>query len=692
MITARTSTVLALALALLGAPAAAQLPGTPPAPAPLKPTKLPPLREATLPNGMRLLVVESHKLPTVALTLAMRAGDFTDPAGKEGLAGMTATLLTKGAGSRTAEQVSAAIEGAGGSLAAGTSADALTINASALSDSTALVFELLGDAVARPTFDQKEVDLAKTQTLSSLQLQNSQPATVANRVFNRELYGEGAYARSATPASVGSLSRDDVTRFYASRVKPRGALLVVSGDIDLATATRLATSAFKGWTGTPAALPAIGAPRPRTKNEIVLVHRPSSVQANVVVGGPTFAGTDPRIYALLVANRVLGGGGSSRLFQVLREQKSWTYGSYSSFTWNRGIGAFAATVEARNAVVDSALVEMLAQLRRLRDEPVPATEFASARDAIVGSFPLAIETAQQLGSSIARARLLGLPDDYVRMYRTRVAAVTPARAQAVVKQVIDPDKALIVVVGDATVLRDRLAKIAPVRVIRPDGTPVADAELAGPRPGTGIDVSKLVAAHDSFAVLVQGNPFGTSVRNVERTADGVKITEHSVLGPIMSQNTELLIGPDGAMRSVMQRGTVQGMETKIDAAYTSGHVKGAATTVGQAGPKSVSYDTSVVAGIIDDNAISSVVPTLAWAPGASFTLPVFASGEGVARSITLKVTGKQSVTVPAGTFDSYVVEMTGGPVPVNLYVTAAQPYRIVRTVPVGPPIEIVLVK
>ena len=692
MKTVRSIPLLALALPLAAAALGAQAPASPPAPAPLEPTRLPPIHEATLPDGLRLLVVESHRLPTLALTLAIPAGDIADPAGKEGLASMTANLLVKGAGSRTAEQISSAIEGVGGSISAGTTADLLTVNANALSSDAALVFDLVGDAVSRPTFDQKEVDLAKTQTLSALQLQLSQPATIAARTFNRELYGSAAYARSASPASVGTITRGDIVAFRQSRVKPRGAILVVSGDIDLATATRLATNAFKGWTGAPAALPALGAPTRRTKTEIVLVHRPSSVQANVVVGNATFPANDPRAYSLLVANRVLGGGAASRLFQVLREQKSWTYGSYSSVSRMRGIGEFTATVEARNAVVDSALVELLAQLRRLRNEPLAGTDFTNARDAIVGSFPLAIETASQLGAAIASSRLLGLPNDYVTAYRARVAAVTPARAQAVVKQVIDPDAALIVVVGDATVLRDRLAKIAPVRVVRPNGDPVPDSELAGPKAGTAIDVAKLVATRDSFTVLVQGNPFGSSVRTVERSAEGVKVTEHTVLGPIMSQNTEFVIGADGAMRSVTQRGTVQGMETKIDATYANGRVKGAATTASATGPKSVSYDTTVVAGTIDDNAITTVIPTLAWSKTASFTLPVFASGDGAARTMTLKVTGTQSVTVPAGTFDAYVVEMSGGPVPVNFYVTTAQPYRLVKTVPVGPPIEIVLAK
>ncbi|NUQ21351.1 MAG: insulinase family protein, partial [Gemmatimonadaceae bacterium] len=385
MTTARPIRLLAFALPLAASLAGAQAPTSPPAPAPLEPTHLPPIHETTLPDGLRMIVVESHHLPTLALTLALPAGDVADPAGKEGLASMTANLLVKGAGSRSAEQVSSAIEGVGGAINAGTTADLLTVSANALSSDAALVFELIGDAVSRPTFDQKEIDLAKTQRLSSLQLQLSQPAVIATRTFDRELYGSSSYARSASPASVGTIARDDIVAFHRSHVRPRGAILVVSGDIDLATAKRLATNAFQGWTGAPVALPALGAPKRRTKTEIVLVHRPSSVQANVVVGNATFPASDPRAYAMLVANRVLGGGTASRLFQILREQKSWTYGSYSSVSRTRGVGEFTATVEARNAVVDSALVELLAQLRRLRTEPLTGADFTNARDAIVGS-------------------------------------------------------------------------------------------------------------------------------------------------------------------------------------------------------------------------------------------------------------------------------------------------------------------
>ena len=687
------STAALLALALAAAPAivSAQFPTTPPPPAPIRPAQLPPIREATLPDGVHLIVVESHKLPVLSINMAFPAGDFTDPAGKEGLASMTADLLTKGAGTRTAEQVSEAIEGVGGSLTAGSGPDILAVNANGMSTDKELIFALLGDAVARPSFAQKEVDLEKTQTLSALRLQNSDPSAIAERTFNREMYGSLPYGQSATPKTVQTITRDDIAAFHRDRVKPRGALLIVAGDIDLATATRLANAAFKGWTGAPTPVPTLGVPTAPAKTRIILVDRPSSVQANIVVGYPSLAATDPRRYALTVANRVLGGGTHARLFTILREQKSWTYGSFSSLADVRGVGDFTATVEARNQVADSALVEILAQLRRLRTEPISAQEFADAKNAITGSYPLGLETARQLANALSRARALGLPANYVATYRNRVAAVTPANVQSAVQQIVRPDAALVVVVGDASVLRDRLAKIAPVTVVDPDGNPVQAAAATKASPVT-IDASKLVATSDSSTILLQGNPFGSAVRHVERSADAITINERAAIGAMMSQSTTVTLAPTGEMRSVVQNGSVQGMPTKIDATYSNGRVKGTATTVSQAGPKTVTFDTTVAAGTIDENAISALFPALPWSKTASFTVPIFSPGDGVAKTFTLKVTGTQSVTVPAGTFDCYVVEMSGGPIPVMVYVTTAQPYRAVKSAPVGPPLEIVLVK
>jgi zinc protease len=226
----RTPLLAGIALLTLTLPAQAQYPKTPPPAGPLQPAPFPPFQEAVLPNGLRIVVVESHKQPIVSIALAFPAGGFHDPVGKEGLASMTAGLLTKGAGTRSADQIAEAIEGAGGSLGAGAGGDFLTLSASVLTTSLPLAFELMGDAVLRPSFPEKEVELLRTQTLSGLEAQKSQPASLASKAFREAIYGNLPYARNQSPASVKAITRQDILAFHNQRLKPGGALLVVAGD------------------------------------------------------------------------------------------------------------------------------------------------------------------------------------------------------------------------------------------------------------------------------------------------------------------------------------------------------------------------------------------------------------------------------------------------------------------------------
>ena len=316
-----------------------QYPTSPPAPMPLRAAQFPPFAEATLPNGLRLLVVANHRLPIVSISLSFAAGSKFDPAGKAGTAEMVAGLLTKGAGARDADAVAEAIEGVGGSLSASAGADFVTINANVLATDAPLALSLIGDAVLRPAFAETEIELYRTQTLSALQLEQSQPEMIASRVFARGLYGEYPYGRRQDPASVRAITRADLVTFHGARLRPGGALLVIAGDMNLERARSLVADAFRGWTGAlPAAASALPSPSARTRTEITLVHRPGSVQSNLLVGNLTWAPTDQRAYAATLANKVLGGGGDARLFSILREQKGWTYGAYSGFTQPRGQG------------------------------------------------------------------------------------------------------------------------------------------------------------------------------------------------------------------------------------------------------------------------------------------------------------------------------------------------------------------
>ncbi|MFM8780622.1 MAG: M16 family metallopeptidase, partial [Gemmatimonadota bacterium] len=371
-----------------------------------------------------------------------------------------------------------------------------------------LAFDLLADVVMRPTFPATEVELLRKQTLSSLALAKSQPSSIASRFFAKGLYGEHPYGRSADEASVGAITREELVAFHGQRVRPGQALLVIAGAIDAAEARTMTEAAFGAWSG--ATLTA-AAPRPapqRTKSEILLVHRPGSVQANLVVGNTTWQPTDTRSYALTLANQVLGGAADARLFSILREEKGWTYGAYSSVSRRKQLGNFSATAEVRNAVADSALVELLAQMRKMGTTPVPTAEFEQQKQALVGQFPLTIETADAVASQVANARLLGLPTDYVQTYRQRLAAVTPAQAQAASRAAIRADAAYIVAVGDATVLLPKLTAIAPVTIIDVEGKTLTPADLEVKTGGLALDVKRLVPVADSFAILVQGNAFG----------------------------------------------------------------------------------------------------------------------------------------------------------------------------------------
>lgn len=686
-----------LALLAVAAPAiGAQqpYPTTPPPPAPLEPSQFPPFQEARLSNGLQLVLVERHTQPVLSLSLTMPAGSSHESAGKEGLADMVAGLLTKGAGERSAEQISAAIEGVGGALNTSAGLDFLTVRADVLAPDAPLAFSLLADVVRRPTFPATEVELARTQTLSGLQLQLSQPASLASRFFNQALYGDNPYARSATPASVRGITRDDLVAFQRSRLRPGGALLVVAGDITLERAKQLGEQAFAGWTGTAPGGAAVAAPPAPVATRILLVHRPGSVQSNIVVGNVAFGPADQRRYAATVANKVLGGGSDARLFTILREQKGWTYGAYSGFTRPLGPGVFQATAEVRTEVTDSAVVELLAQLRRMRGERVSADELSAAKGALVGSFPLTIQTAEQIAGAVAQARLLGLGADYLKEYRNRLAAVTAADVQQAARAAIHPDSALMVVVGDGARLYDRLRKIAPVSMVSAEGDSLSAGDLTARPAGVPLDPRALTAGVDSFTVLLQGRPFGYQRTEVRRTADGYSVTEASQIGTIISQTTTITLDSALAMRRVQQSGRAQGNETSIDVTYAAGRARGsAATPVPPAGAIATkAVDAEVPAGVIDDNALTLLLPAMPWTPSARFTVPVFASGQGVLQTYSLAVTGSEQVTVPAGTFQAYRVEVTGGSQPMTLYIAQDAPHRLLKTTIAGAPIELVRVR
>jgi zinc protease len=667
-------------------------PTRPPAPSRLRPVQFPPFREVALPNGMTLLLVENHEQPTLSISLSFRAGSAYDPVGKEGLAAVVAELVTKGTPTRGAEQIAATIEGVGGSLGANAGDDFFTISTDVLSDHADLAFTLLGDVIRRATFPEQELQLARTRFLSSLEVELSQPDNVASRAFQKEIYGRNPYGRNTSVESYKAITRNDVVAFAGRRLRPGGSLLVVAGDITLARARALATRAFGTWRGAaPPTASAPAAPRKRT-TQILLVHRPGSVQSNIVIGNTTFLPTDTGYYAARIATQVLGGGTDSRLFLILREQKSWTYGSYAALRRTRGLGYWQATFEGRTEVTDSALTELLHQIDRVRTEMIPDSELGAAKGFLVGSFPLTIETPRQIAQVVTSARLLGLGSDYLQRYRDRLALVSGPRARAAAQRVFRRDALTIVVVGDAKVLYDKLKGIAPVRLVDIAGKALDPAELNPTGGPVSFDRSQIVARSDSFQALVQGRVLGAQTTKLDVVGDSIVYTESTTIGAFQQRST-VVLNADLTMRRTEQSGSVQNQQTQTHLTYSGGRVTGTAMSPQPTGtPTSLAVDTTIAAGTIDDNAIAALLPALPLEPGKTFNLNIFSSGEGTSRVVTVKVAGVEQVAVPAGTFPAYRLEISGMQLPIVMHVSQQAPRRLVRIAPTGAPLVFELVK
>jgi len=218
---------------------------------------------------------------------------------------------------------------------------------------------------------------------------------------------------------------------------------------------------------------------------------------------------------------------------------------------------------------------------------------------------------------------------------------------------------------------------------------VTSASLAAQSP---INIATLVPHADSFVVMIQGNPLGFQRTALERTETGLRMVDDVQIGPIMTQHTEVEFAADGAMRSTKQTGHVRGQNTSIEIAYHDGRAKGSATTPSATALVTTAIDTTVAAGTIDDNLLTALLPALEWSPTASITLPVFLSGKGYVQPVTLAVKGTEQLTVPAGTFTVYRVELSGGQASVAMFVTTDATHRLVKIAPRGAPLEFVLAK
>ena len=680
----------------IGVDLSAQYPTSPPPAGPLRELQLPPFEESSLANGLRIVLVENHELPVVTVWLTFPAGSAYDPAGQEGLTSMASDLLLRGTGNRTAEQIADEIEGVGSSLNVNAGSDFFNVSATVLTEHVDLAFQLVADVVGNSTFPEEEVELTRTRMLSALQAQEAQPDFLADKFFNAAMYGEHPYGRAASTATVGAITRNDIVQFVAGHLRPRGAVLVLAGDISPSDGSRIAERYFGEWSGTGPDRPEVGLP-PVESTEILLVNRPGSEQANILVGNLAMRPGDPDYYASVLANHVLGGGSDARLFLILREEKGWTYGAYSSLNRPVGVGRFQATAEVRTPVTDSALVELLAQIERMRTESVTEHELTAAKGFLVGSFPRQIETPQQIASQVRTTRLLNLDDDYLRTYRSRLSAITADDVLDVSQDLMRPDSAVIVVVGDGQAIYDKLAAIAPTRIVDVSGNPLTPADLNPEITALEFNADNIVAGSDSFAVRVQGQEFGYLTRTFEAgDQDGrsvMTVVSSLSLGPIGSQMSTLVVDLESMQPlSFDQTGQLQGMSSEVHLTYNAGHITGEVNVPDPSGSqREATIDTTVGDHVVDDNMLQAFVGALALTAGSNLTAAAYDGNEGKVSLVTLTAREGGSVTVPAGSFETLEIDLTGTAAPLKYWIRKDGARDLVKMAIVGQPLEFVLV-
>lgn len=403
-----------------------------------------------LSNGLDVLIAERHDLPIVTLNLLVRGGQLLEPAGKEGVADLTAQLLSEGTKELDTFELAGALAEIGASLNAGFSRESGDLSLTTLTKHTDRALALFADVLLNPAFPPEALERLRKEKLVALQRRQDNPQAVAGVVFPKTLYGAThPYGRIDSPASVAAITRDDVLSFFGGQFVPANATLIVVGDVKPDEIVARLEKALAGWKGGPAPKRPELAAVPARPVQVYLVDKPGSAQSILYAGQIGVPRSTPDYFPIEVMNAILGGQFSSRINLNLREEKGYTYGARSSFVFRQGPGPFVAATSVQTAVTKEALAELIKELRDITGpRPVTATELEFARENLVRGFPSQFGTTFGLAGQLEEIALYDLPADYFTSYQAKLNAVTVEEVNRVAKKYLDPDHLTIVVVGD----------------------------------------------------------------------------------------------------------------------------------------------------------------------------------------------------------------------------------------------------
>jgi zinc protease len=403
-----------------------------------------------LPNGIVLLVAERPAVPIVAVRVYMRAGSVYDPPDHGGLANLTGAVLTRGTAKRTGPEVDSAIEFVGASLQAGASRDGLTVSLTAQKKDMTLGLDLLSEVVLTPAFPEAEVTRKVAEIQAAIKRSEEDPNTVAARALSRLVFQGHPYGSpvEGTRETVARLKRDDVVKFYGERARPDATIVAVVGAVTVDEARREVMARLGSWArpSTPAPTAPTATPAGASREETI---KRELTQATIMFGRQAIGQTDPEYYPLAVASYVLGGGSASRLYTRVREESGLAYSVYSWVSpWRHG-ASFAVSAQTRTAEVPKVVAMIREELTRMTREPVADRELTLAKQYLIGSFPLRLDTSGKVADFLIAIEERGVGLDYADRYKERIGKVRAADVQRVAAKFFPPPSFDLVIVGDA---------------------------------------------------------------------------------------------------------------------------------------------------------------------------------------------------------------------------------------------------
>ena len=430
-----------------------------PEPGPAPEIKLGEVAEFTLDNGIKVFVVENHKLPRVAFSLVLERDPLVEGE-KAGLTGFVGEMITAGTTNRTKEQLDEEVDFIGASL----SASSTSLYGSSLKKHQNKILELMADVLFNPVFPQSELDKLKKQALTGLAAAKDNPDAISSLLTNALVYGEDhPYGESQTEATTENITVEDVKTYYNTFFKPNIAYLAIVGDIQAKEAEKLVREYFGKWEQGEVPTNTYPSPQAPEQIKVAVVDRPASVQSVIKLAYPLEMNPAKADFlSTRVLGYILGGGFNSRLNMKLREDKGYTYGARSGIGSDKLIANFSASTSVRTEVTDSALTEMIYEIRNIVEEGITEEELEEAKANLSGSFGRSLEQPSTIASFAINVARYGLPEDYYSTYLQRLNALTVKDINAAAKKYIQPDNMYITIVGNGSEFKDKVTQFGEV--------------------------------------------------------------------------------------------------------------------------------------------------------------------------------------------------------------------------------------